>query len=291
MDRPPSDVAGRDHEVPVEAGDSTTDVVVDYRAELDGLLSKSAPIPGNYDLLKVAATLPGDRVLDVGFGKGSASMVFALAGKQVVGITVGEHCIKLTRRHFKLLGITAIDAPFLGFTSDDQFDLIWMSHVVEHSNNPGGMLQKARTLLSDDGWLVVCVPPFKHRVVRGHLSVGWNLGLLMYNLLVCGFNVREGHFIQHGYNVFACVRRDPELDWFLENRDATDLLVHEITPPDKVRRYWPDAVVDAMDEANSFEGNVDVVQWPDHFRATMNSPIQVQIDPEIASRLLQLGRL
>jgi hypothetical protein len=33
------------------------------------------------------------------------------------------------------------------------------------------------------------------------------MGLLMYNLILAGFDVRQGHFCKHGYNIAAFVQK------------------------------------------------------------------------------------
>ena len=58
--------------------------------QVDQLLSGSVPLPGNYKLVKAAASLGANKILDVGFGKGGAAMSFAIAGSSVDGLTVGD---------------------------------------------------------------------------------------------------------------------------------------------------------------------------------------------------------
>ena len=110
------------------------------------------------------------------------------------------------------LGIERIACDFRDFPEERRFNLIWMSHVMEHTLDVGAFLRKARRLLSDDGWLCVMVPAFKNQVVMGHVSTGWNLGQLMHALAVTGFNIRDGHFVSHGYNVCAFVRKGNALE-------------------------------------------------------------------------------
>jgi SAM-dependent methyltransferase len=43
-------------------------------------------------------------------------------------------------------------------TFDRSFDLIWMSHVLEHFNDPKAALEKASSLLSETGCLFISVP-------------------------------------------------------------------------------------------------------------------------------------
>ena len=67
-------------------------------------------------------------------------------------------------------------------------------------------LESLRKAMKDDGWLIVLVPPGKPEIVGGHVHT-FNMGLLMYNLILAGFNVRDGHFLKRGYNICAYVQK------------------------------------------------------------------------------------
>lgn len=81
----------------------------------------------------------------------------------------------------------------------------------------------------------------------GHLSTGWNLGQLMYNLLLSGFDIRNGHFCTRGYNVVAFVQKS-----FLELPE----LRMDIGDLETLYDYWP------MHISQGLEGNIDEVNWP-----------------------------
>ena len=85
-------------------------------------------------------------------------------------------------------------------------DTIWATHVLEHSRNPGRFLDVCYESLMPGGNLFISVPPAKHEIVGGHVSL-WNLGLLMYHLILAGFDVRNGVYSTQGYNCFANVQK------------------------------------------------------------------------------------
>jgi hypothetical protein len=68
-------------------------------------------------------------------------------------------------------------------------------------------LREVRRVLKEDGCLIVFVPPHGDRVSAGHISVGWNVGQLMYVLMLNGFDCRKGRFISYGQNVAAMVQK------------------------------------------------------------------------------------
>ena len=54
---------------------------------------------------------------------------------------------------------------------EQQFDIIYCSHVIEHQRNVGQFLDKIFDLLTDDGLLLISAP--KHppeQLVEGHLN-------------------------------------------------------------------------------------------------------------------------
>lgn len=133
------------------------------------------------------------RILDVGSGRGAHARNMAATGRSVVTnslIPPGD-----------LIGpFEALDL------ADESFDGVWMSHVLEHAENPGLFLRKAFSLLRADGVLAVTVPPLKHGIVGGHVNL-FNTGLLLYRMILAGFDCSEARVGTYGYNVSVIVRK------------------------------------------------------------------------------------
>jgi len=168
-------------------------------------LQQKFPIPGNFDLACASLSHNFDSILDVGLGNGGASMLFALSGRKVSALGLSLDSYGLPESTFKALGINVVESSFEEFEPDCKFDAVWMSHVLEHTPNPGLFLKKARELLNPNGILFVLVPPYSGNLVGGHITNGWNMGQLMYNLICSGFDIKKGRFIKHGYNLCAAV--------------------------------------------------------------------------------------
>jgi len=121
------------------------------------------------------------------------------------------------------------------------FDCIWASHVLEHQPNPNLFLQKVFSDLKDGGILAVTVPPMKPQIVGGHLTL-WNAGLLIYNLIIAGFDCSEAKIIKHGYNISVIVeKRKAELPEDL-HYDRGDIL--------KLAHFFPFPVTEGFDGNN-----------------------------------------
>lgn len=69
------------------------------------------------------------------------------------------------------------------------FDAAWISHVLEHQPNPQTFLRCVRAHIRSGGRIFVTVPPMKDAVVGGHLTL-WNAGILLYHLILAGYDCR-----------------------------------------------------------------------------------------------------
>lgn len=169
------------------------------------------------------------RVLDIGAGDGEHARVMRQAGMVVdcIDWKNGEDYNTIT-----------FPAPYDG---------IWCSHVLEHQLNVNSFLKKIRRDLRPWGIFAVTVPPAKHEIVGGHLTL-WNQGLLLYNLVIAGFNCSIARVspLYDDYNLSVIVhnvdRPEVELKY-----DAGDI---EALAP-----YFP------IDVRQGFDGRAVAVRW------------------------------
>lgn len=186
-----------------------------FQKELDNLLA--------FDHKRTA-------VLDIGSGMGTFLYAAKTHYPVCVGIDVSEKMAAFVR---KALQVEVQVIPFEQFTYPVKFSLIHMSHVLEHVPNPIEWLQKAKSLLSEEGILVINVPHkwslgsrLQHLFVRLGLkrqfSDAWNdasrtpdhlfepvVPAMDYLLDSCGFEV-----LDH----FTYSRRDPASNSSLSSR-------------------------------------------------------------------------
>ena len=165
-------------------------------------------------------------VLDIGCGAGKHSDIFLDAGKEVTAIDYGESpYFKKNKSRIK-----AIVADFNTYEFDLQFDCVWCSHVLEHQLNPNLFLKKIHSVLKEDGVLCITVPPAKQRIGGGHVSL-WNAGLLLYHLVLAGFDCSEAVTMRYDYNVSVIVKK--------RTIDVTDQLVYDAGDITTIRPYLP----------------------------------------------------
>jgi len=161
-------------------------------------------------------------ILDVGSGDGIHAKKFRESGKEVYTIS--------------LIPPADIIGDFLDIDLP-KFDCIWASHVLEHQRNVGLFLDKCFNTLKDDGLLAITVPPLKHEIVGGHVTL-WNAGLLLYNLILAGFDCSKAIVKQYGYNISVILRKKA-----ISHKD----LLMDYGDIEKLSKYFPFEAVHGFD--------------------------------------------
>ena len=122
-----------------------------------------------------------------------------------------------------------------------QFDAVWCAHCLEHQPDPGIFLRTINKILKDDGLLCITVPPLKHNIVGGHLTL-WNIGLLYYNLILAGFDCSKGIHSQYKYNLSIIVNKNKITNFPRLNYDTGDI--------ETLSKYFP------FEASQGFDGNL-----------------------------------
>lgn len=194
--------------------------------------------------------------LDIGMGQGEILKWLSKQGKKCTGTglqikSYGIDQNKLKKEYdIDIFECSAEKMPF----KNKHFDGIIMSHVLEHCPDVRIVLREVRRVLSDKGWLFIFVPPYDDIIYAGHISVGWNIGQLMYVLLINGFNVSHGHFIKYNFNVCGFVQKE-----------------HRTLPPlrgDKgdintlfTKNFFPLSILTSNGENDTYFGNLNSINW------------------------------
>lgn len=170
-------------------------------------------------------------VLDIGSGKGVHADKFRSSGYQVDTVSLKPSATYIS-------DYLELDFPL-------KYDLIWACHVLEHQVNPGLFLEKCYRDLDDDGWLVVTVPPMKPEIVGGHVTL-WNAGLLLYHLILAGFDCSDAMVKTYGYNISVIVQKRPFVMPKLVN-DCGDI--------EKLSQFFP------FPAEHGFHGEIKEINW------------------------------
>jgi len=153
-------------------------------------------------------------VLDVGAGALSHSQILVRAGKTVDTVDFGKSDYSARRT----VG-TRVRNEYVGDFNELKFselyDCVWCSHILEHQLNPNAFLRKLHSIVKEDGIVAIVVPPRKPFIVDGHVSL-WNAGLLLYHLVLAGFDCSKDLWIrQYDYNIGVILRKKsiPREEW------------------------------------------------------------------------------
>lgn len=180
------------------------------------------------------------KVLYIGVGKDSLGIIKAFKSYDIH--IVGIDLDKRTNNN----NYTHITGDFLEYEFDEKFDLILNLHILEHQLNMGLFLDKCRSILTDNGKMVVAVPNQTDNKVRdGHLTTHWNIGQLMYVLVLCKFDVRQGRFIKKGNNIVGIVKKS--------NRELPNNLIMDTGDLAKLKSYFPKSLFGNMEKINWFD--------------------------------------
>lgn len=125
----------------------------------------------------------------------------------------------------------------------EKFDCVWCSHCLEHLESPIPFLRSLKKVTNPNSILCITVPPTKHKnkIVSGHISM-WTGGLLIYCLVLAGYDCSNIVLKKYGYNISVILKRkDIEV--------KTDLI-------NELSKFFPEKY-----NYNGFNGNIININW------------------------------
>jgi len=140
-------------------------------------------------------------ILDIGSGLGAHSKIFKMCKKRVTEVDLGSSLYSKRRKDCSFIASNYLDIKF-----KKTFDAIWACHVLEHQLNPNSFLEKINQDLKEGGVLAITVPPLKKYIVGGHVTL-WNAGVLLYQLVLAGFDCSNVRIKKYGYNISIILKK------------------------------------------------------------------------------------
>lgn len=201
-------------------------------------------------------------VTDLGAGLGSHTGYILDRGCDVLAVdmVLTDSLRQIASRYPDHCRLVREDITNLSF-ADHSTEAIWASHCLEHTLDPISVLAEWRRVLEVDGLLCVIVPPFKTEVVGRHVFTGWTVGQLMLTLFRAGFDIRQGSYARHLYNVCAIVRPS-EHPLVFEPNDEMLWQYHDRFPPKIEEEIIRNKRKNTFGEIIScFEGDIDSLNW------------------------------
>lgn len=158
-----------------------------------------ATIPGRDEILSVLVKEHEfSNVLDVGCGNGVSFPLLASRGAQVTGIDILPPHRVNTRLGDGLAEY--IEADFMEHTSDQKFDAVVASHIIEHIPDTERFLRQFLSFVSPGGTYCIVWPQPKTAIVGGHVHL-FIVGLMLYNLVRIGVDCRDVQILRCNYSL------------------------------------------------------------------------------------------
>ena len=203
---------------------------------------------GQLAMEKLVQDYDFETILDIGCGDGYASAFFTDHGKQVTANDYGKSV------NFKdSAAKEVVIGDFCKIDFGKQFDAIWCAHCLEHQLNVQTFLERINQLLREGGVLAITVPPEKNTIVGGHVSI-WNAGLVLYRLILAGFDCREASVLRYGYNISIIVKK--------KSISVLDKIVYDKGDIRTLSPYWPkDIKMRHKKFDDSFYGWIKKLNW------------------------------
>lgn len=101
---------------------------------------------------RITGRIGKGRILDIGCGRGTFLASMRSAGWDVHGVEYSEETASYARTQYGIpvsTKLSSIEGPF---------DVVTLNHVIEHIQDPTGLLSNCRRLLREGGVLVVAAP-------------------------------------------------------------------------------------------------------------------------------------
>ena len=167
-------------------------------------------------------------MLDIGGGDGLASSNLITQYNKKVDLIELENSYYLKKNKNKHLFNKIIKGDFLKHKLK-KYDAVLCSHVLEHQENIKLFLDKIDSVLKKNGYLCLIVPPRKPFIISGHINL-FNAGLLLYRLILSGFDCKKAQVVQYDYNICILLKK---------TKIKLPKLRGDIGDLDKLKKFFP----------------------------------------------------
>lgn len=105
---------------------------------------------------EISKFIKSGKVLEIGCSTGLMLSLFKEKGFNVKGVEISKKAAEIGTGR----GIEIITVPFEKVRLNEKFDLIILNHTLEHLEEPLKVLEKAKSLLTPKGYLMIDLPNF-----------------------------------------------------------------------------------------------------------------------------------
>ena len=129
-------------------------------------------------------------VLEIGSGTGFLLSQVEKLGAKVIGVEPGAHCIDAKEKY----GVNIVQDWFPSQSITSKFDIIIMTHVLEHIPEPSNFLKSLHGYLKDDGQLIISVPDEEPFIKYGDISTLFHEHYSYFTKDTINYCLKNGEF-------------------------------------------------------------------------------------------------
>jgi len=97
-------------------------------------------------------------ILELGLGHGITTQIFSQNFDRHVVLDGSSAVIENFKKNFSDCPVEIIETYFENFVSDEKFDVIVLGFILEHVDNPFGILTRFKNFLASNGKMFITVP-------------------------------------------------------------------------------------------------------------------------------------
>ncbi len=206
-------------------------------------------------LEKVINDFEHQSVLDIGCGQGIQGKIMQDYGKKVTGITISNEdgydgrCLN-----------HVIHGDFLKLDLKEKYDIVWVSHILEHIVDIDGFLKKMKGVIADEGCVAITVPR-ETTILLPHIHT-FSAGRLLRYMVCAGYDCKNAEILEYGYNISIILPKTK----FIETKYDIEGFVNESrnsTGADEIFEYMPKEIElkKSWDNIYFFEGDIQELNW------------------------------
>lgn len=149
-----------------------------------------------YKIIEISNFLKGENMLDLGCGVGTMTYAFSKNFKRIVGLDGSKIKIRKANKINSAPNIEYVCALFDEYNTNEKFDFIISTNVLEHLDKRKSFLKKAKNMLSKKGLLAITVP----NALGLHKRIGKKMGIIRNFYALTKEDISKGHKINYDIN-------------------------------------------------------------------------------------------